>query len=528
MSLTAAEAEIAAETKRTDEDLDHASSDRDSIGEHGIEELHAGGGGDLEKTATLTRTESEAYSVFTVAQKWWIVTLIAVASFFSPLSATIYFPALSSLSKQLHVTTELINLTITSYMIFQAIAPTFFGELADGLGRRPVYIILFTIYLGANIALALQRSYAALLVLRMLQSTGSSGVIALANGVVADISHAGERGMYMGIVNIGAMTGPAIGPIVGGILDHELGWWWIFWLLVIMAGTFLTIVILVFPETGRKVVGNGSIPAQGINKSVLQLMRGQPKEQQQQCQTERFQRPPLRFPNPLVSVMLLFQKDMAIVLFTNSIFYTAFYTVMASLPTVYAEIYGFNPLQVGLCYIPLGVGSALSGVVTGKIIDRDYRIVAKQCGITMNRRKGDDMSKFPIERARLRSIFWMAGVYVAVLICYGWVLHSLAAPLVLTFIVGAFGTGLFTILSSLIVDLYPTKPSSATACNNLVRCLMGAGGTAVIESMLNAMGRGWCFTFVGLVCLLMSPILLVERRHGMKWRLARLERERRS
>jgi MFS family permease len=82
-------------------------------------------------------------------------------------------------------------------MIFQALAPTLFGELADSMGRRPVYILLFIIYLGANVGLALQRSYAALLILRMLQSTGSSGVIALANGVVADISHAGERGMYM-------------------------------------------------------------------------------------------------------------------------------------------------------------------------------------------------------------------------------------------------------------------------------------------------------------------------------------------
>jgi MFS family permease len=95
------------------------------------------------------------------------------------------------------VTTELINLTITSYMIFQALAPTFFGGLADTMGRRPVYILLFIIYLGANIGLALQRSFAALLILRMLQSTGSSGVIALANGVVADIAHAGERGLYM-------------------------------------------------------------------------------------------------------------------------------------------------------------------------------------------------------------------------------------------------------------------------------------------------------------------------------------------
>lgn len=95
----------------------------------------------------------------------------------------------------------------------------------------------------------------------------------------------------------------------------------------------------------------------------------------------------------------------------------------------------------------------------------------------------------------------------------------------LQFILGIVGTGAFTILSTLVVDLYPAKPSSATACNNLVRCLMGAGGTAAIESMIKAMGRGWCFTFVGLVCAAMAPLLWLERSRGMEWRVARLDKE---
>lgn len=95
----------------------------------------------------------------------------------------------------------------------------------------------------------------------------------------------------------------------------------------------------------------------------------------------------------------------------------------------------------------------------------------------------------------------------------------------MSFLIAIFGTGVFNILSTLIVDLYPSRPGGATACNNLIRCFMGAGGTAVIESMLNSMGRGWCFTFVGLVSACMVPLLLWERKCGMRWRLAREERQ---
>ena len=50
----------------------------------------------------------------------------------------------------------------------------FIGDFADRTGRRPAYIICFIIYIASNIGLALQDSYAALIVLRCLQSSGIS------------------------------------------------------------------------------------------------------------------------------------------------------------------------------------------------------------------------------------------------------------------------------------------------------------------------------------------------------------------
>lgn len=92
-----------------------------------------------------------AYSVFSDRQRRFIVFMVACAGFFSPLSANIYFPALNALSRDLKVSNELINLTLTSYMIFQGLAPTVFGDLADMTGRRPAYVLGFIIYIGRGL-----------------------------------------------------------------------------------------------------------------------------------------------------------------------------------------------------------------------------------------------------------------------------------------------------------------------------------------------------------------------------------------
>ena len=226
---------------------------------------------DLEGLAAVP--SGPLYSAFSTRQKRYILLMATWAAFISPTSASIYFPALNPLAAELKVSNTLINLTLTSYMIFQGLSPTIFGDFADMAGRRPAYTLAFIIYLGANIGLALQDSYVALFLLRCMQSTGSSGAIALSYGVVADISSTAERGSYIGIVGVGTMMGPALGPVIGGILAQFLGWRSIFWFLAIISGLFLVPYVLTVPETGRNVVGNGSIPPQGWNMSVLDYLR---------------------------------------------------------------------------------------------------------------------------------------------------------------------------------------------------------------------------------------------------------------
>jgi MFS family permease len=89
-------------------------------------------------------------------------------------------------------------------------------------GRRPDYTIYFAIYIAANVSLALQNSFAALSVLRCLQSSWSSGTIALSSGVVADIATASERGKWVGWVMQAFCLDRLSVPLLVGFLPNIL------------------------------------------------------------------------------------------------------------------------------------------------------------------------------------------------------------------------------------------------------------------------------------------------------------------
>jgi MFS family permease len=130
---------------------------------------------DVEQQNGDSGLQNIPYSIFSKTQKRWIVLCIVFAGMFSPLSSFIYYPAIHSLATDLHTSVEAVNLSITVYMIVSGITPSILGDAADQIGRRPIYIFAFLVYFFANVGLALQQSYPALLVLRMVQSVGSSG-----------------------------------------------------------------------------------------------------------------------------------------------------------------------------------------------------------------------------------------------------------------------------------------------------------------------------------------------------------------
>ncbi|RDW62641.1 hypothetical protein BP5796_10943 [Coleophoma crateriformis] len=487
--------------------------------------------GPLEKTQTAA--SGKPYSTFTSWEKKFIVLTATLAAFFSPLSAQIYFPALSTMAKDLNVSASKINLTMTTYMILQATAPAFVGGFADTARRRPAYIICSTIYIAACAALSFQNTYVGLLVLRMVQSAGSSGTVALANAVTADVATSAERGTYVAITSLATILAPSIGPILGGVLSQDAGWHWIFGVLTILALVFFIPLLLFFPETCRKIVGDGSIPPPKWNLSLMNYYNDK-KRAQQGIAPDYAERDALardrriRFPNPVATLAIVCEKEGALILFYAGMVYAGFYCVLSGMSKLLNEIYGYNDTIVGLMFLPLCGGSLVAAFTQGRIMDWNYRRHAARLGIEVKKGREQNLRDFPIESARLQIAVPMTIFAAVSVIGYGWVLDarvSIAGPIVFLFLAGYGLIASSQSTSVLMVDINPGQAGAATAGYNLVRCLLGAGATALTVPLLDALGIGWNYTFVGLCIIGLSPMLFAVMRWGPRWRKTRVERQ---
>lgn len=312
----------------------------------------------------LAEDQSE-YTIFSKTQTIVIIILVAAAGFFSPFTAFIYFPALQSISQDFAVSAELMNLTVTAYLLVQGIVPSILGDLSEGIGRRPVYLLCFTLYCAASLGLVFQRNYAALLVLRMLQSAGSSGTIALAYGVIGDIAAPHKRGVYVGLAHIGFNSAPGLGPVIGGVLADRAGWPWIFVFLTAFSGLVLALLALFLVETARNVVGNGSIRPSGINKALIVA-------RQSRNLKESDAKPKLKVPNVVPCIKIIFHKHTFPVLLANATFYMMYSILQATLAPLLQTYYNLSPLQAGLCYLSFGCASPVASVSLPTVVSSNF------------------------------------------------------------------------------------------------------------------------------------------------------------
>ncbi|KAI8943272.1 hypothetical protein NX059_001292 [Plenodomus lindquistii] len=126
-------------------------------------------------------------------------------------------------------------LTYTSFMVILA-------KLSDSIGRKSVLmasLLLFIIFSGACGA---AQTLNQLIVFRVFQGLGGSGVYALVIVVLYEIAPAAEFARYTVLVTSLFALALLSGPLIGGAINNNTTWRWVF-LLNVPAGVFSLILL---------------------------------------------------------------------------------------------------------------------------------------------------------------------------------------------------------------------------------------------------------------------------------------------
>ena len=241
---------------------------------------------------------------------------------------------------------------------------------------------------------------------------------------------------------------------------------------------------------------------------------------------EREQRVRRRFPNPMSCLSALLQKATFLVLVVGGLQYTLYGCLAASLSTQMIKLYQLNYFTGGLIYLPCGIGGMIAAYSTGKLLDHDYRMYARKHNLPENKSAAHDLYHFPLEKARLRSIFAFLGVSSIATAGFGWSLHAkvhIVVPLVIQFFTGSMQVAIFTISSTLLTDLNSQKSATMQASYNLVRCALSAAGISALQAAINGVGVGWCFMIYATIGLLCTPLCLILRQQGWEWRKKQID-----
>src|ERR687890_1930145 len=168
--------------------------------------------------------------------KWWTLVAVCVATFMLLLDITVVNVALPYIERDLQASFEDLQWVIDAYALTLAAFLLTAGSVADGFGRRRVFVAGLGVFTVASALCGLAGSPLVLNVARGLQGVGGGMMFATSLALLASAYAGRDRGTAIGIwgATIGAAV--AVGPLVGGVLTEWIGWEAIFYVNVPIGG----------------------------------------------------------------------------------------------------------------------------------------------------------------------------------------------------------------------------------------------------------------------------------------------------
>lgn len=180
-----------------------------------------------------------------------MTVMLAFMTALGPLATDLYLPSLPHIGEALGATPAAVQLTLSAYLIGFSVGQIVYGPISDALGRKPVLVAAFALFVLATVACAAANSVEMLIAARAAQAFGGAGPIILARTMVRDLYTGPRAGREMSMM--GSIMGitPIIAPVLGGFLQVAFGWRSIFAVMAAGGLVLALLAALLVPETNR-------------------------------------------------------------------------------------------------------------------------------------------------------------------------------------------------------------------------------------------------------------------------------------
>ncbi len=149
--------------------------------------------------------------------------LLAAISSLSPFGVVIMVPLIPLLSVTFDRNISDLQYLISIYVIGLAISQPLVGMLADRLGKRPVLLTGFTLFVISSVALMLATTLQQMIALRFLQAAGVGAGTVIARSMIRDHLTPEEALKAFALLTAAMGFTPVIAPILGGLLATNGG-----------------------------------------------------------------------------------------------------------------------------------------------------------------------------------------------------------------------------------------------------------------------------------------------------------------
>lgn len=161
-----------------------------------------------------------------------IVFVVSCVQFLTPFLSSSTGIALPTIGTEFGSSATELGMIQMCYILAMTTLMLPFGGFSDIHGRKKIFIIGLLLSILSTLALGLSQNTPEFIFFRVLQGVGAAMIMTTSISIIASGIPREHNGRAMGIVAGMAYFGMAFGPVIGGTIVTNLGWRWLFFLII--------------------------------------------------------------------------------------------------------------------------------------------------------------------------------------------------------------------------------------------------------------------------------------------------------